>query len=360
MNVPLESSRVTRVAYRRGLLLDDADFRLEQDAQRLSLERHLRAAHDWGVLEGLELVWREERVVLTAGLAVDRCGRTLALVADQVLDDPLLDTLAKQAGAALVVVRLVERRVGLGRDGSSPAEWLREDVEVRLLPVARSASDTPDERSVLPAHASAPPPGGPLGDVPLGIVSSLGEPGTWTLRAGPRRAAGLVAAHLLSPSGRVRLDLDDTAAALAVAIDDVPALSLAHDGTLHVRTSVELGAALDVERLVLGPGSVPAPTAGANRDDESVAIERRGDDLVIRLPRNGRFVVGAFDASGERQIEFVVPPESVPPASHDPGGSTGSGFAAWWKKTGQVVVLPLVTTLIQILLVVLLVQLVLK
>lgn len=78
-----------RVHYATGVLLNAEDFQAEQDYHRGRLARALRYTNGWGTLAGLEVEYqpevpasgdddgREERIVITPGLAIDRLGRLI-------------------------------------------------------------------------------------------------------------------------------------------------------------------------------------------------------------------------------------------------------------------------------------------
>jgi len=78
-----------RVHYATGVLLSAEDFQAEQDYHRGRLARALRYAKGWGTLAGLEVTYeaavapsagnegRQERVMISPGLAIDRLGRQI-------------------------------------------------------------------------------------------------------------------------------------------------------------------------------------------------------------------------------------------------------------------------------------------
>ena len=77
-----------RVFYATGVLLDAEDFGAEQTYHRGRLARALAGVHGSGTVAGLEIVWTpasdsaEERLEVTAGMAIDRLGRIIEVPRD--------------------------------------------------------------------------------------------------------------------------------------------------------------------------------------------------------------------------------------------------------------------------------------
>ena len=88
------TKRVTRSrpAYFRGQLLDETDFRVEQDYHRNASLRHNTTLHSWGVVDGLTVSLDGRRVTVAPGVAVDRLGREIALDETTTLDVATFDS----------------------------------------------------------------------------------------------------------------------------------------------------------------------------------------------------------------------------------------------------------------------------
>ncbi len=86
-----------RLHYETGMLLDVEDFQDEQTYHRSRLARLAAYLHGYGTVAGLEVRWlpaldeetsrtaREEQLVVTAGLALDRLGRLIEVRRSQCL-----------------------------------------------------------------------------------------------------------------------------------------------------------------------------------------------------------------------------------------------------------------------------------
>lgn len=86
--IPLRRLTRTRLAYFRGQLLDESDFRAEQDYHRLAWHLHNKKIHRWGVVEGLEVALHDDgkKASVAPGLAIDGLGREVVLEEAAVLD----------------------------------------------------------------------------------------------------------------------------------------------------------------------------------------------------------------------------------------------------------------------------------
>lgn len=83
------TKRVTRSrpAYFRGQLLDETDFRVEQEYHRSASLRHNTTLHSWGVVDGLTVsLDGPRRVTVAPGVALDRLGREIAVEETTTLD----------------------------------------------------------------------------------------------------------------------------------------------------------------------------------------------------------------------------------------------------------------------------------
>lgn len=81
--------RVTRSrpSYFRGQLLDETDFRDEQNYHRDALRLHHTRFHSWGVVDGLSVSLQpNNKVAVAAGLAVDTLGREIGLEESTLVD----------------------------------------------------------------------------------------------------------------------------------------------------------------------------------------------------------------------------------------------------------------------------------
>jgi hypothetical protein len=71
-----------RPNYFTGQLLTAADFQAEQDYHRQARQRHNRALHGAGIVDGLEVACTGARVRVSAGLALDCAGREICVPAE--------------------------------------------------------------------------------------------------------------------------------------------------------------------------------------------------------------------------------------------------------------------------------------
>lgn len=77
---PRRSLWAERVAYTNGMLLDEADFEVEQDYHRGRLSMLARYLNGTGTVVGLNVEMDEadpRRIVITPGLGIDRAGRII-------------------------------------------------------------------------------------------------------------------------------------------------------------------------------------------------------------------------------------------------------------------------------------------
>ena len=87
MMIPIKRLTRSRPSYFRGQLLDETDFRAEQDYYRNAFLLHNTKFHSWGVVSGLTVGLHENRKVSVApGMAVDGLGREIVLEETAVLD----------------------------------------------------------------------------------------------------------------------------------------------------------------------------------------------------------------------------------------------------------------------------------
>jgi hypothetical protein len=73
---------IKRLKYTDGQLLNESDFRDEQDYHRDMRKRHNRSAHSWGIVEGFEVKTDEmkTKVIISPGTAFDKDGQELILL----------------------------------------------------------------------------------------------------------------------------------------------------------------------------------------------------------------------------------------------------------------------------------------
>ena len=85
--IPLRRVTRTRLAYFRGQLLDESDFRAEQDYHRHAWHLHNKKIHKWGVVDGLEVELHDDgkKVSVAPGMR-------------QVTVTPRLESLTKDYG----------------------------------------------------------------------------------------------------------------------------------------------------------------------------------------------------------------------------------------------------------------------
>ena len=166
--IPLRRLTRTRPAYFRGQLLDEADFRAEQDYYRDAWHLHNKKFHRWGVVDGLEVALDNDgrTVSVAPGLAIDSLGREVLLEETAVLDLSSVD-----ADQTVYVLLAYDEAPGEERQseyGTGPARILEYSVLslsttkgidgsvtlARLDPRAKAArpvdyGDTPYATSVL-------------------------------------------------------------------------------------------------------------------------------------------------------------------------------------------------------------------
>ena len=78
--------------YFSGRVLTAADLQLEQDYFREKQRLHNRALHGFGIVSGLEVSRRRDKLVITSGLAVDCEGNEVVVAEPQLLPLPQLDS----------------------------------------------------------------------------------------------------------------------------------------------------------------------------------------------------------------------------------------------------------------------------
>ena len=77
---PIKRPNSRRPQYFRGQLLDELDFRAEQDYHRMAMLRHHLRFHSWGVAQGLSVSRHSDtEVSVSPGLAIDSLGREVFL-----------------------------------------------------------------------------------------------------------------------------------------------------------------------------------------------------------------------------------------------------------------------------------------
>lgn len=235
-----------RVAYATGVLLDAGDFEAEQLYHRGRLARALAFLFGDGTVAGLEVVLEgDDRLVVRAGLAIDRAGRLVELPGDVCLrldrwfdgQPPRALDAALHEDAGGVVADVFVRFVACAR-GHTPAfaagpfdatdavqpSRLRDGYEVRLLP--RPEGD-------LPTRLPPPPWPEVAGDTPEARRAALQAQlfGAWRARTEGAAADDLVRGTL-PPRAEHLADQDATAVFLARVT--IPATRAA-DGARPVR-----------------------------------------------------------------------------------------------------------------------------
>jgi len=123
------TKRVTRSrpSYFRGQLLDESDFRVEQDYHRNASLRHNTTLHSWGVVDGLTVSLDGKRVTVAPGVAVDRLGREIALD-----ETTTLDLAAFASGETISVLLSYEEGTGEQRQ-SEYGEGAARTMEYTVL-----------------------------------------------------------------------------------------------------------------------------------------------------------------------------------------------------------------------------------
>ena len=84
---PIKRATRHRPWYFRGQLLDETDFRVEQDYHRNAWHRHHTTFHSWGVIDGLTVTFHQDKKLSVApGTAIDSLGREIHLAETATLD----------------------------------------------------------------------------------------------------------------------------------------------------------------------------------------------------------------------------------------------------------------------------------
>ena len=78
--------------YFTGRVLTAADLELEQNYSREKQRLHNRALHGFGIVSGLEVSRRRDKLVITSGLALDCEGNEVVVAESQSLPLPQLDS----------------------------------------------------------------------------------------------------------------------------------------------------------------------------------------------------------------------------------------------------------------------------
>jgi hypothetical protein len=104
---PIKRVNRHRPSYFNGQLLDEKDFRAEQDYHREAWRRHLATFHSWGVIDGLTVTVNDGRATVAPGMAIDGLGREVRL------DEPaVLDLAGMPQGETIYIVLSHEEEAG--------------------------------------------------------------------------------------------------------------------------------------------------------------------------------------------------------------------------------------------------------
>lgn len=104
---PIKRVNRRRPSYFRGQLLDETDFRAEQEYHQDAWRRHHATFHSWGVIDGLTVTVENGRAVVAPGVAIDSLGCEVRL------DEPaVLDLAGFSQGETIHVVLAHEEEAG--------------------------------------------------------------------------------------------------------------------------------------------------------------------------------------------------------------------------------------------------------
>ncbi|PWT83696.1 MAG: hypothetical protein C5B57_06415 [Blastocatellia bacterium] len=132
---PIKRATRRRPSYFRGQLLDETDFRLEQDYHRNAWHRHHTTFHSWGVIDGLTATLHQDtKVSVAPGTAIDSLGREIHL--DEVAN---LDLAGFSAGETVYLTLSYEEEPGEPRPSEQGEASAARVLEYSVL----SASRTP-------------------------------------------------------------------------------------------------------------------------------------------------------------------------------------------------------------------------
>ena len=123
-----------RPSYFRGQLLDETDFRAEQEYHRDAWRRHHATFHSWGVIDGLTVTVDNGRAAVAPGVAIDSLGREVRL------DEPaVLDLAGLSQGETIYVVLAYEEESGDPRPSDHGDAGASRMIEYSVLSAATTA-----------------------------------------------------------------------------------------------------------------------------------------------------------------------------------------------------------------------------
>lgn len=128
----MQNNKPQRLNFFNGRLLSVADLRLEQNYHINKRRLHNRHLHGWGVVEGLEVSAKGNKVIVAPGFAIDCAGNEI------ILDSSVEIAIARGAHEFFVAVEYSEREVdpipALGGD-EVPVRYahIQEEAKVYLM-----------------------------------------------------------------------------------------------------------------------------------------------------------------------------------------------------------------------------------
>lgn len=300
-SLPIPGSSLQSVRYATGRMLDASDFEAEQDYHLAARRRHQLGAHDWGIVEGLELeVLQGEgptgRVVtLQPGFAVDGFGREIVVDAEQPVESTWIDRVGWDVDAIEICLEYQRVAIEFGDDRHQhTGRW----NEVPRL-VFRSADGPRPTEEGQRAHRA-------VGDrsreaswpVALGTLrAAKGDRRQLVYDSGVRRLASFVADEVRAIDDTVRLSMGSGLMELSTRTDAQgdwhTRLEVESDGGLRASDDTEIrgnlvGGTLAFEKV----SSEPAVSSDAR-------IYRVADQLRIDVPSGGEFQLGCRSADGD-------------------------------------------------------------
>lgn len=248
-----DTGGIARLNYFNSQLLDESDFKVEQNYHMDMRRRHNRFVHTVGVAgAGLQVTKDgDKRVKVSAGMAIDSLGREIVFAADRTID---IDAVRAKANATvfLTVAHVEEKELRVQDVGGSAVNHRRMGEHTAINFLDRKP---PDDGAVITLAAIRLDGGGNIAEIDNGVrtlVGSVIDPRSdLTVRrltvAGEQKiGANLDVGANLSVVGNTDLRGSVTARSLAVTTSANVTGGLTVAGTSELRASVKVGVDLTV------------------------------------------------------------------------------------------------------------------
>ena len=300
--LPIPGSSLQSVQYATGRMLDASDFEAEQDYHLAARRRHLLGAHDWGIVEGLELeiVAGEDptdRVVtLQPGFAVDGLGREIVIDAEQPVESSWIDRVGWDIDAVEICLEYQRVAIEFGDERHQHAgRW----NEIPRLVFRAADGPTQTDEGQLAHRAVGDRSREPSWPVSLGVLrAAKGDRRKLVYDGGVRRLASFVADEVRATDDTVRLSMG------AGTME----LSTRTDAQSDWSTRLEVGPVGAFERRKTrrsgeiwwqGPSRSSRSPRSLPLASEDPRIYRIADQLRIDMPSGGEFQLGCRSAEGD-------------------------------------------------------------